>query len=226
MNPAPPIGELILLAYHWQTLITGIFATIAAFATVAAIRQQVDSESNASREERSRRAKSHRDVLPMVLSNLCAHLRHDSNRLRSQLSGPSANACRMPELPGPLLQASDIETIRNVIEFEGVNNTNVEQLSILLAKVQIYQSRRRGGGTHEITNRHDIIGLCVDCIDLYASASKLFNYARPQRFNMLLDDDDGIRNAATNLGYHDIGPDCDVLERMRDRMEGKNPHTP
>jgi hypothetical protein len=222
MNPTPPVGELVLLAYHWQTLITGVFAAIAAFATVAAIRVQIETENMRMRDERARRAASHRAILPMVLSNVCDRLRQDNHLIQTSIAqGLADPVYRFPAGRIRLLEQMDIETIRSPIEFEKEGNENIHTLSMFLAKAQIYESRRTSQSPGSITIKHTLTGLAVDCIELFSIAQSLFEYSRPDGINGVAVDESQMSMGATNLGYYDADPYFGVREHIQTRLDAQ-----
>lgn len=173
---------LISTVHEWQTLIAGVLASIAALATIAGIRDQIEADRQRSRDERHRTVISHRAVLPMVLSTLCDILEADLSTLRAAIVQGRTNHDHF-DMPAPPPQgglASAVETIRTVIEFEQDDQIAERQLRMLIAHLQIYLARRRPPHKEMIFTEHNLQSLALDCVELYAIASGLFAYSRPQ----------------------------------------------
>jgi hypothetical protein len=213
----PTTSELIASVYDWQTLIAGVFAAIAAFATIAGIRDQIDADRNRTRDERARRAGSYRAVLPLVLSTLCDLLERDISALKAAIdAGQASRSFSMPPFDPLGSLGSEIETIRSTIEYEDNDTTALRDLQILLARLQIYRARRRPPQPGTIFGRRELQRLAIDGIDLYAIAAGLFDYGRPADLRVYDVGLDRMMSAAHNVHLWD-GDSDGIADAIRER---------
>ncbi len=157
---------------EWQTLLTGVLATLAAAVSIWYLHQQITVSAQLSRHERQRSAEAYRAMLSMGLADLCDLLDHDFDTVY----GAFKSRTSMSRLEWPEHVSRGFEIVRKAIEFEDENETARNQLKLLVRDTQTYRSRRR-----DLANSSSYDRL-LDCTRLYGLASDLFDYSREQKF--------------------------------------------
>jgi hypothetical protein len=193
----PNSNELIVSVYHWQTLITGLLAAIAAIATIARIGDQIDEDKRKTAHERERKAMSHRALLPLVLADICDFVETDNAKLKAALK----TSTRPARLVWPESITNQLETIRIIIEYDDTNSVESNRLRILLTQLQIYRSRRRPSAIG-LVSAYDTINRIKDAAEIYVAASELFEYGRGDNFRRHSARDEILRTLRL-LGYYE-----------------------
>jgi hypothetical protein len=164
---------------RYQTLITGFIALAAAIMTVVMVRQQIRQVDHLEDERRRRESYAARAVLPLALSQISEYAKKsiecwkDFDPDTQNLSDVS-----VPELPEGL-----VEPLRDCIRYS--EQHQAKQIADLLHWLQVQSSRQRSlrselehKSLNLIISMHHIDSAIIDAADLYALASRLFDYGR------------------------------------------------
>jgi len=163
---------------HWQTLVTGVLATIAAIATVHGIHLQIAQSEDAQKLASKKRNFVSRALITQPLSEIC--------QIQRDLAAHFAN---MLNTPRPLRQNTsytappvDFEAIEYLAKcIEDADDRAANDLSVLISDIQVQQARlrpldaehRTSGMRSENFEEH-----AYDAVMIYARSQRLLNYAR------------------------------------------------
>lgn len=168
---------------EWQTLLTGLLATIAAVSTVIAIRQQILQAEILARDASLRRNWAARAVIAAPLSKLCAVESELRAKLFKEIVGLTVASKFEGEIKWQNLSDREVDLLARCIE--DAEPQAAADLSALLSELQIQQSRldsmvsdRRNDSF--IVTRHNLLDLALDSIFVSARAQRLFHYSRRQ----------------------------------------------
>jgi hypothetical protein len=177
LKPVPSCLEFWLNRY--QTLLTGILAFGSAAVTVGYLRKQVRQVEETESRQRGRDNYAARAILPLVLSSICEYAERSIltlNEFDPEEHDPSQ--LDLPDLPPDL-----IDPLRECVRYS--DRPEAKQLADLLHWLQVQSTRQRGlhsdlqsKSATRIIARHDVDKAIIDAADLYALASRLFDYGR------------------------------------------------
>ncbi len=149
---------------EWQTLIAGVLALLAAWATIASMQKNAQSADKRFREQRISAGWAARSRLPDAASTILEFLQRSQVLLLSQEDLEIQN----------IYPRQELAIVQNAIEF--ADPQSAQQLHNLAIKMQVYRSRMRDfNGTEGSSNWIDRE---VETAELYAIASRILDYAR------------------------------------------------
>lgn len=174
------------LIYNYQTLIGGFIAVAGAVLTIRRMQAQIDQEAKLHKQQRKRKLRAARAMLPLILTSFTEYARQCGKAVCPLLDVVDEHEAipheaiveRKPKLD-IVFPRDIVSEIKEVIEHE--NPKNVVILTELVAMSQILQSRFEGlrdSPRHRITSRSNVNSLILDCAELEARASALYEYAR------------------------------------------------
>jgi hypothetical protein len=197
----------------YQTLIAGTAALIAAWWTISWDRRKEDDRI--ARENYSARA-----VLPLALAAVTEYARKCSWLLLPLLvqasQSPNGGVDVAEDLSIPSIPDAAIPTIRDAVRLS--DKGRARQIANLLAHLQVQNSRLNSlGGYERYVVSHTIQSHILDAAELYAMATRFFDYGRRSEEGDWRSDTsrDEIERALRNLYiFADLHPD---LEELIDR---------
>lgn len=196
-------------AAEWAAWAQALGTIAALWFTVAAAERQVRGSQRIAREDRRRRERAARAVLPLTLSAIISFAQ-ELALISDRLSGPANEDILTGEVDAPDLPtwpAAAVSDIRAAIEVS--DNGPVEAaLTHLLALLQIHQARMVAAqvalreGLWSVT-KTEAVGYTVDAAELVARCASLFPYARGQSElpREPWDSHERIINALHELGF-------------------------
>jgi hypothetical protein len=215
---------------HWQTLIAGTAALLAALVTVCVLVTQIRQTGKLASDQRLRRARAARAVLPLALSeladystgcikglrNLRPYFRSDGS-LDQSLASEAASAWRFPDVP-----ESALSILKECIEF--IDDAPAKAAAELIRHLQIQRTRlaenisrlRLNDGVHLLLWAN-IDQAMRDAAEVYARSMPLFVFSRGQT----VDDfqvkrsqiRDALASASSFLDYDEIDALADKWEK-------------
>jgi hypothetical protein len=180
---------------RYQTLITGVFAVLAATGTIGAMMYQVAQQRDIEDERRRRRNNAARAALSLALSELCQYAKDcvtilaDVRRTAS-VDRHTVMRVSLNQLTSfPIIPAGLVPVLRDCIESAELDAAAA--LSALPTALQIQDARVTSSVRHAAlatdhltvatsvrVNTHDLDGFIIDAADIYSRASTLLLYAR------------------------------------------------
>ena len=170
---------------EWQTLFSGMFATLAAAATLWAIRLQIAQADEHANENRYRRNLAARAALSQPLSNIVGVQQSIINSLKISLEDESANQL-VPFTPGRYPQVEDTDLSKVIACIVDAELQPADDLSKLVSQLQVQNARlrpatnRRRIGRRGTEVRTTVEHYLVDALFIYARAEGLILYARKE----------------------------------------------
>jgi len=176
---------------QWETLATGFAAVVVAWVTVSKLNEQIRQTDRLAQDQRQRRARAARAVLPLALAEIGDHalaciqglyalrpyFQTDGAPERSEDS-PAPPKWKQPNLPENLLSvlkeciefedAPQVGALTDLVRHYQIQNT---RLSEDLARLQISDGVR-------LTLWANIERAMIDAAELYARAGALLPFAR------------------------------------------------
>lgn len=178
-------ADNIVWLKEWQTLSSGIFATLAAAATLWAIRLQIAQVDEHANENRYRRNLAARAALSQPLSNIVGVQKSIINSLKISLENESADQL-VPFTPGLYPQVADTDLSKVIACIVDAELPPADDLSKLVSQLQVQNARlgidgnRRRIRRRETEVRTTIEHYLVDALFIYARAEGLILYARKE----------------------------------------------
>jgi len=132
---------------HWQTLITGIAALLAAAVTIVVLNCQIRQTRELANDQRQRRERAARAVLPLAVSQLQDYARACIKELyelrpyfqpSGSLDQEKADKC-LSAWPSPPLPEDVLSILKECIQFS--DNAPAEAASTLIRRLQVQKSR-------------------------------------------------------------------------------------
>jgi hypothetical protein len=132
---------------HWQTLITGIAALLAAPVTIVVLNCQIRQTRELANDQRQRQERAARAVLPLAVSELQQHARACIRGLyelrpyfqpSGSLDQEKVNKC-LETWPSPPLPEDVLSVLKEWIQFS--DNAPAEAASTLIHRLQVQKSR-------------------------------------------------------------------------------------
>lgn len=171
---------------HWQALIAGSLAIVAAIVGGIFINRQVRAAKTSETEARQRKFDAARAVLPLTLSALSEYAIR-SNKLLMAIHTTKAGESIPKQATPPALPpipVGVIEDLRAIIEqsdepFRGSIKRLIGQLQVQVARMGSMATHLKEGydDDHSITVLN-IETYMIDGADIYARCSALFDFAR------------------------------------------------
>lgn len=190
-------GQPQNLLYHYQTLLTGILAVVAAFFAIRETRRQIAQQYELEEDRRRRRNDAARTALPLALDELCVYadecarmlyglLRHRS-RAETMYGSDEEPAVTVPteRLDAfPTIPTSLVSILSNCVETSEPNVAKaISELSSALqiqngrVRSMIARKRPSASGTAVLMKR-DLEVFIMNASDVYARSLRIFKFAR------------------------------------------------
>ncbi len=177
--------------YDYQTLIVGIFAVLSALVTGGLLWRQINQQQKHRDDERDRRLRSARAMLPHALSGLIDYteqcielgkkLYHDAKADEVAGNVEDRNAPTVPTI-----DPSIMSVVRDCLE--QADEAAADALIHLFRNLQVQKARLHnrvhayyGPHREDIVRMPDIYGACeriIDAAEIHAEVEALFEYAR------------------------------------------------
>jgi hypothetical protein len=217
---------------HWQTLVTGVLAIVAAFIGGGFVHYQTQMARVADRDRLTRRHAAARSTLPIVLSGMMEYARHVGAGLRRLYLSSADDSVPRDAIVGweiPLLPTDATRALSEVIE--AASNEMAEVISDLLSQLQVQNVRLRGMKDDAIVGtpgRRNLLKIeldsyIIDIADIYARCEALLGYARRETDTANADpSSEDLRRALFLMGFHEAAFDRvkEALQRRAQR-EGR-----
>jgi len=195
---------------HWQILIAGGLAVIAALLGAIYLRRQIRQTWDIENRRRERRRAALRAVGPLVAAAIieyateCADALKELHRQCVGLVLPQSGVT-VPKLPP--LPAATIDRFTEFIEYSKLGET--ELIEDMLSDIQIQRARLRGtlrniGNPNETITKRNIEAYIIDTGQICARAAASFNFFRRRSEALRRDIDWGdVRRSLNNLDFYD-----------------------
>lgn len=205
----------------WQPLFVGILALLAAIGTIGMMQLQIRATERRHLDERFRRGRAARAVLPLALSTI-GHFAQECmtflvrNRLAIQAHTPIVDP--KPEFPSDIIQP-----IKESIEF--ADDGPAATLAKLLREMQVHNARFTGLLADADRRRLSILDVnqaLMDAAKIYALVARHFEYARMESEDAPKPiDGDAVRSALfVNRIHREEYPDLFDMVTRRERHIG------
>lgn len=166
---------------HWQTLVAGLAAVIAAVVSIHYLRRQIADTAKAEATRRKRRLAAARSRLQLALSDVVHYADESISLLKQYLDatgGPRAGINALASSPRPVLPEQAILVFEAVIEatdddnFAGVIADTISRMQVLSSRIGGLAAEGRALGR---LNLHSYL---LNGAEVHAYASGMFEYAR------------------------------------------------
>jgi hypothetical protein len=169
---------------EWQTLLSGIFAILAAVATFWAIRLQISQVDEHANDNRQRRNLAARAALSQPLSNIIVVQQTIISGLSASLESSQSQTVPYTSGQFAIADESDISKLIDCIvdaELQPADDISklVSQLQVQSARLSS-ETRRRGSTRRNTEIRATVEHYLVDALFVHARAEGLILYARRQ----------------------------------------------
>lgn len=189
------------LLYHYQTLITGVLAVVAAFFAVRETRRQIEQQNDQEEDRRRRKSLAARAALPGALSDLCGYAqacairlveirdyRSKADLLYSKEKDPPVVTVPESMLIFPHVPPDVIPILRDCVE--SADDPLAAEILALTAKLQIQSTRVQDVKSIAMKFHDDSCELLVinidyyilDAVEIFARAGNFFAFARGERY--------------------------------------------
>ncbi|WP_322885434.1 hypothetical protein U8C32_08565 [Sinorhizobium medicae] len=187
-----PPKQVVILSIRWlgglswineyQTLLTGIAAVVAAFISVAHIRQQIDQTAQIERDRIEGRKFSARAMLPLALSKICQYAEESGQVVHLLMRHVQEEQVVIPN-PRPVIPTIPEEALtvlRDLVEHS--SQSERRYYFKLISALQV-QNSRLSGILYDIQGHGSLVPTALnfyalDAAEVYAYASGLYEYAR------------------------------------------------
>jgi hypothetical protein len=141
---------------RYQTLISGVFAVLAALGSIYFLRRQIAVSEAQEAMRLKRRNAAARAMLQLSLNTICAYAKRSAESLEEMMDSlPPHLVGHWTGTPAPLsLPDSAIEQIRGLIETVDVEQINA--FSTIIGKIQVHEARREPLYTAEGVSRPNL----------------------------------------------------------------------
>lgn len=166
---------------HWQTLVAGIAAVVAAVASIHYLRRQIAQTAEMEETRRKRRLAAARSRLHLALSDIVHYAEECIALLKQYLDatgGPRTAMNALASLPRPVLPEQAVLVFEPVIEatdddeFAGVITDMISRMQVMSARMGRLPAEGRRLG---VPNLHSYL---LNAAEIHAYASSMFDYAR------------------------------------------------
>lgn len=213
---------------HWQTLIAGSLAILAAIVGGIFINRQIRAAKTSEIEARQRKFDAARAVLPLILSALSEYAIR-CNKLLMAIHATKAGE-NIPKQaapsPPPPIPSGVIDDLRAIIEhsdepFRGNVKRLIGQLQVQVARIGSMVTHLKAGydDDHSITALN-IETYMIDGADIYARCSALFDFARGTSDEV----PGGPTRADIRTGLRQTGIWEDLYPRTHQRVDAHYDH--
>jgi hypothetical protein len=173
---------------QWEILLTGVAALLAAGGTIFMLNRQIRQTGEIATDQRRRRARAARAILPLALSEVAEYATACINGLYAlrtsfRQDGSLDQSHAIAPWTLPRLPENVLSSLKECIEF--VDDTAAETMTNLIRHFQVQNSGiastmarlRLNDGVH-LVMWANIEKIVVDAAELHARASVLFPFAR------------------------------------------------
>ena len=208
------------ILYHWQTLIAGVIAFLAALWTISQIRRQIKLQKDIEEDRRKREELAARAALPLGLAKITEYAKDCVQLLAPLVPADTESLPAVPKGMQPprippdavaFLQASaryaapdiasDIAVLLNILQVQNA------RLSSLLTKEQDRQG---------VVLRQEVLDRMVDAAELMARTGNLYDYGRDTKGMRTKSPRDKLYNAVQNCGlWQDEHPIFDHIAKLK-----------
>ena len=178
--------------YHWQTLIAGMLALLAAFCTIRSLSKQIAQQEKFREDDLKRKLRKAKSTLPIALSEAtvyserCYSLLFGLLNCYDENNGLKQNTSHKDHIKNlPLFPGDAMKVIRDCIV--STNEDDAIKLQQIISFAQVHEARFEGY-FQDICYAEDNVIMChtvdalyrhlFDSILLHTSISRLFPYAR------------------------------------------------
>lgn len=205
-----------------QTLVTGLFAVVAAFWTIERMNAGMKQATDLERKRRDHELNGARAVLPIALSAITGYAQRSADLLKTILDESTAFAhdVNIPaDFKAPELSDEAVPVLRDVIRYGGPAESTL--IADLLSHYQVQNVRLRSipdDSRRGRLSKHNVLQYVFDAAELYMRASDLFNFARRRAEIGPVPPVDAasIRSGLTLCGFHHGEyPELDELFDLR-----------
>ena len=177
------LGGFADIIAQWQTLVSGVLASIAAFVGARFLYLQINQLRQQELDRLTRHHKTARAMLPLVLSLIMEYtesVARSVSPLRSTLGNPIVPSIAIESWEIPAIPKTETESLANVIISAPVDVSDA--IADLLGKLQVLASRLRSVKLRSLSGSHihkSEIELHIrTAAKVYAQCELLFSYAR------------------------------------------------
>lgn len=176
---------------QWETLVTGLFALVAAFITALYLRKQIHQTQTLADDRRRRRERAALATLPLALSELSEYAIACINELyavrpyfeKGADIDISEKQQKLAAWTLPMLSENILPSLKECIEFADGSPAQamialIRHLQIQRTRLRDYISRARGDNPSRILLLANIESGMYNAAEIYARASTLFPFAR------------------------------------------------
>ncbi len=166
----------------WQDLAGAALALLAAAYAANYVKDQIAQADRLADEQRQRRLRAQRAVMPLTLSYICDYAETSLRELR-RIHAAGRVGPDFSQIAAPTMDGQHVSEIRQMIEVE--DELKAAPYADLLSELQIHSARWRGFAVWaaEGTGFQPayIEGQMLDAAEIYARASNLVAAVRPAR---------------------------------------------
>ncbi|MEM6858066.1 MAG: hypothetical protein AAF559_09350 [Pseudomonadota bacterium] len=206
-----------LWLYNWQTLVSGILATIAAAITIRILWLQLKQSDRREERQMVREHQAKRFLLVFTLSSVISY----SVDAMKALSLALANSAPSGSLDSWSAPVFPIETIRSLSEFLETSENEVvnARIAFLITQLQMLDARLRSMTEYEgdrvIALHENLAVYLLQAAKVYQVTGSLFIFARGEVDE--LDAKLSREQLASHLQFNDYGEGNEAFERWLDR---------
>lgn len=208
---------------HWQTLIAGTGAIVAAGVSILYLRKQIAEASAQETRKRARRLAATRSRLQTALSEVSDYASETIELLKAYLDAPASGRGALGQRPRPPFPDAALRALEDMIEATD-DDAFAGFISDFVAELQVLDSNLRFIGSNSRASLGpNLVSLTTRAAKAHAYADTMFPYARreacdpPQR----LDWQRVVGALTLNLMVAERYPELhDFVGRARRRAEG------
>ena len=218
----------LAIVERWQTLIAGIGAVLAAVFTIRELRKQISVTREQANDQRQRRERAARAVLPLAVSELQQYARACIRGLYDlrpyfqpggSLDQEKADKC-LSAWPCPPLPEDVLSVLKECIQFS--DNAPAEAASTLIRRLQVQKSRLTEYSSRIRLNRSLTLGtidLAIgDAAEVFARTGGLLTFSRGYPVHTFDVGRDKIYQALSDAGCFDFDS-SHVIGELADKWE-------
>ena len=222
------MDKWISLADHWQTLISGLLAIVAALFGAGFVYHQTRQTRAIEENRLRRRHAAARSTLPLVLSSIMNYARQVGAGMHQLYLASAGNHIDRDRLIGwniPTVAPGETAALANVIE--AASNDTADVIADLLGHLQVQSGRIRemhanaAAGTPGRRNilKSEFEEYLLDVADLYARCELLLDYARREAETVQAKPSgEDLLRALFLMGFHEA-----AFERIKETVRRRNP---
>jgi len=208
--------NIMTFIHTYQTLITGLTATIAAGAGAWAVLNQTNEEKKRAKEQETKRHKATRAVMPLALSQILEFTKalaqeldriYDAVETNEKLKINARHLQRKITYNLPILDSSVLANLKEIIEFS--DNDLGDYVSKFITIYQIKTARLKSLEKYIQPNSFAVEPLCNianqmhHTAEIHSIAANLFDYARLIKNTVSVDgpNQEDMRSALQSLEF-------------------------